>query len=283
MKKCNKLNSKGDNGVGPASPSCHKNTLTGGVIMTIQTIQDNSENSKSKEFIQIKVCSICGESKPADEVHFHANKGGKYGLRKQCRICRNARVRDQIKNPAIAKKRKEFEIKYIASGRCAEVQREWRKKNPEKVKVAAKRYRDSHKDQCDAYVKKYRDDNREQIRAKQRRCDARLQKKPYHVMKKRFKARVRQMIKGGMLGSSEKLFGFTKDELVSHIEKQFTDGMSWDALTKGDIHIDHIRPVSSFNITSKNDPDFKKCWCLDNLQPLWAQDNFVKGSDYDEF
>jgi hypothetical protein len=81
-----------------------------------------------------------------------------------------------------------------------------------------------------------------------------------------------------VLGSSEKLFGFTRDELLRHIESKFTEGMSWEALVRGEIHIDHKIPVAAFNITSIDDPDFKVCWCLDNLQPLWAKDNFLKGA-----
>lgn len=89
------------------------------------------------------------------------------------------------------------------------------------------------------------------------------------------------LTKGAMIKSSEKLFGFTRDELVKHIEGQFTNGMSWEAFMRGEIHIDHKRPVSSFNITSVDDPDFKACWCLDNLQPLWAKDNYLKGAKTD--
>ena len=32
--------------------------------------------------------------------------------------------------------------------------------------------------------------------------------------------------------------------------------------------IDHIRPVNTFNITSIDCEDFKKCWALENLRPL---------------
>ena len=72
---------------------------------------------------------------------------------------------------------------------------------------------------------------------------------------------------------------YTKYELMEHIESQFTDGMSWDNM--GDWHIDHIRPVSSFSYTSTDCEDFKKCWALNNLQPLWAKDNMSKGDNWD--
>jgi len=74
-------------------------------------------------------------------------------------------------------------------------------------------------------------------------------------------------------------FNYTPKELVAHIESKFTDGMSWDNKEKW--HIDHIRPVSSFNFDSTDHPDFKKCWSLNNLQPLWARDNLSKHNKWD--
>ena len=46
----------------------------------------------------------------------------------------------------------------------------------------------------------------------------------------------------------------------------------------GEIHIDHIVPVAAFSITSLDCDDFKRCWSLSNLRPLWAADNRAKGS-----
>ena len=85
-----------------------------------------------------------------------------------------------------------------------------------------------------------------------------------------------KMSKGG---KTFNLLGYTPLELANHIESQFTDGMSWDNTDKW--HIDHIRPVASFNFDSTDHPDFKKCWSLDNLQPLWAEDNLSKGDTWD--
>ncbi len=225
-----------------------------------------------------KKCTKCGEDKPATTEFFHANKGGKYGLRGMCIPCWRERTRELIKRPEIAKNRREATKKYIESGMNAKRNREWRKKNPQSAKLSAMKWKSKNKDYIRDAAKKYRDKNREKFRAKQRRSDATLQTKPYHVIKKRFKARLRQMLKGISFGSSEKLFGFTRDELLRHIENRFTPDMSWDALVRGEIHIDHIRPVSSFNIKSIDDPDFKICWSLDNLQPLWAKDNYLKGA-----
>ena len=74
------------------------------------------------------------------------------------------------------------------------------------------------------------------------------------------------------------ILGYTKEELKNHLEKQFTKDMTWKAFRNGDIHIDHIKPQSLFNLQDIN--DVKKCWSLSNLQPLWAADNLAKSNFY---
>ena len=75
--------------------------------------------------------------------------------------------------------------------------------------------------------------------------------------------------------------GYTPMDLVKHLESQFTEDMSWENHGIDGWHIDHIRPVASFNYDSTEHPDFKKCWALNNLQPLWAKDNLSKGDKWD--
>ena len=72
----------------------------------------------------------------------------------------------------------------------------------------------------------------------------------------------------------EDLVGYTCEDLMSHLESQFKGGMSWD--NKGQWHIDHIIPRSRFHFNSPEDSEFKKCWGLSNLQPLWEKDNLTK-------
>jgi len=74
----------------------------------------------------------------------------------------------------------------------------------------------------------------------------------------------------------ESLVDFTKDDIIRHLEKQFTDGMSWD--NYGDWHIDHKIPISAHNFKNTKHQDFKRCWSLKNLQPMWASENISKGA-----
>lgn len=75
--------------------------------------------------------------------------------------------------------------------------------------------------------------------------------------------------------SWESLVGYTIDHLRQHLERQFLKGMTW--ANYGPVwHVDHIQPRASFIFASAEDPDFRACWALSNLQPLWAEDNRLK-------
>ena len=63
------------------------------------------------------------------------------------------------------------------------------------------------------------------------------------------------------------LVGYRVEDLIEHLEKQFNDKMSWD--NYGNYwEIDHRTPKSWFKYKTAEDQEFKKCWALENLQPL---------------
>jgi len=77
-----------------------------------------------------------------------------------------------------------------------------------------------------------------------------------------------------------KLVDYTLEELIQHLERQFQPGMTWK--NYGKWHIDHIIPIAAWNFIAPKDPEFKKCWALINLQPLWARDNLSKHARLDD-
>jgi len=81
--------------------------------------------------------------------------------------------------------------------------------------------------------------------------------------------------RNGASNRVEELCGYSISELRQHIERQFTKGMTWDRYMAGEIHIDHIVPQKAFNM--QDDNEWRACWALTNLQPLWAKDNLTKG------
>jgi hypothetical protein len=79
------------------------------------------------------------------------------------------------------------------------------------------------------------------------------------------------------------ILGYDAEILKAHIEAQFTPEMSWD--NYGTYwHIDHKKPISTFNYTLPTDDEFQRCWGLDNLRPLEKDANLAKGNKiYPEF
>lgn len=64
--------------------------------------------------------------------------------------------------------------------------------------------------------------------------------------------------------------GYTVEEFVVHIERQFTKGMTWGNLSEW--QIDHIIPIS----TAQTVDDVVALNQLSNLRPMWAKENNAK-------
>jgi hypothetical protein len=77
-------------------------------------------------------------------------------------------------------------------------------------------------------------------------------------------------------GSAVRNLGCSVEFFMEYIQNKFTDGMTWE--NHGKWHLDHIRPLSSFDLS--NIEDIKLACNYNNLQPLWASDNYKKSNKY---
>lgn len=82
-----------------------------------------------------------------------------------------------------------------------------------------------------------------------------------------------------------KTFGYvecTPEQLRDHIQSLWLPGMSWENYGIKGWHIDHIRPISSFNFFdafgNENVEQVKASMHYTNFQPLWYADNIRKGN-----
>ena len=82
--------------------------------------------------------------------------------------------------------------------------------------------------------------------------------------------------KSKKITSHIKELGCSIEELKLYLEKQFQIGMTWENWNNTGWHIDHIKPLSKFNLTDIN--QIKEACHYTNLQPLWAKDNILKGN-----
>jgi len=80
--------------------------------------------------------------------------------------------------------------------------------------------------------------------------------------------------------STEELLGCPLSRAYEHFLSTFTEGMTEEIfLTTNRIHIDHIRPCASFDLTDIEQQ--KQCFHYTNLQALWAEDNLTKNDKMD--
>lgn len=98
-------------------------------------------------------------------------------------------------------------------------------------------------------------------------------------LRKVLRSRLSAVLKGKVKrGSAVRDLGCSIEDLRVFLENQFQSGMTWD--NHGKWHIDHIRPLASFDLTDEQ--DLLKACHYTNLQPLWAKDNLQKSDKWIE-
>ena len=71
-------------------------------------------------------------------------------------------------------------------------------------------------------------------------------------------------------------FGYSPEDFKQHIESLWKSGMTWE--NYGSVWcLDHVKATQFFDFTSIEDSDFKLCFALENLQPLFMDENLLKG------
>jgi hypothetical protein len=162
--------------------------------------------------------------------------------------------------------------------------KKYRKENPEKVKKNFKKWYkkqdpDEQRRKCAKRIKKWRKDHPEEARclskisSKKWRKNNKLKCNISNLINQKLKKRLSSK-KGN---STLSFLPYTINELIQHLEKQFEPGMTWENHSVYGWHIDHKIPDCKFNYKNVNDKEFQECWALENLQPLWWQDNLKKG------
>lgn len=75
-------------------------------------------------------------------------------------------------------------------------------------------------------------------------------------------------------GSAVRMLGCSIRQFRKWLQSKFLPGMTWQ--NYGRWHIDHVRPLSSFNLRDAR--QLAKACHFSNLQPLWAEDNLRKSN-----
>lgn len=213
----------------------------------------------------------------------------------KCKVCKSASnrawqddnkahlaeyARNRRQRPDVAEKVKAY--------RQTERARELARQREQLRSPTRKRYRAEYerRPHVKAYRSAYksRDDRRQRTSDLAKRAELRAYRVEYHrtrresmprvALHKRMSDGIRSSLKGMKNGRWLSMVDYTLDDLVRQLERQFLPGMSWANF--GHWHIDHIVPVADFQFTSHEDSEFKACWAMGNLRPLWSADNLSK-------
>ena len=209
----------------------------------------------------MKICSKC--KIPKLETEFYKDKRRENGLYPQCKAC--------------------F--------------KKYREDNKEKVFVMKKQWCENNREKSNITQKKYYENNKEKVTIKKKQYDQspvgkELRRRRRGEIPRTFKNKldcnmstsIRNCLKrqGTSKGGHhwENLVGYKLEELILNLESQFKNGMSWKNYGYGEDKwcIDHGVPIIYFNYDSPEHPEFKVCWGLNNLHPLWCSENFSKGA-----
>jgi hypothetical protein len=209
---------------------------------------------------------------------FYSNQKARDGLTNQCRACVAGLARDWYSRHR---------------ERAIERRKTWGSENPQRVREIKARWLDRNREKAAATRKRWEKANAEDLNSKRRARRAanpereqekrkRRHAKPEQNAANRMRSRIRHAFTQRGLTSDKSrrkwqdLVGYTVADLRAHLERQFTGTMSWENFGKW--HVDHIIPVSAFSFSSVDDPDFRACWALSNLRPMWARRNREKAA-----
>lgn len=227
-------------------------------------------------------------------VEFSKEKSRKSGYRNQCKVCAK-KYWDANKIKFAAKKliyrninKEKIAIKnsqwnQLNKVRNARVKAKYIEANREKIKSRQAAYQRANAEKLTAYRAEYYQLNKEKTAqyARDHRSEINAQHKNRRSLDLCFKlagnlrSRLRLAISNNQKsGSAVRDLGCSVEELKLHLESKFQPGMSWENWSRQGWHIDHIKPLASFDLTDRN--QFLQACHFTNLQPLWAIDNFKK-------
>ena len=130
------------------------------------------------------------------------------------------------------------------------------------------------------YHKQWRTENVNKWRKTKRDYERnRKARDPIYKLINNFRTAIYQVLKENNVQKNGHYFNILKyspENLIEHLESKFKDNMTWD--NYGEWHVDHIKPISLFQITEIGDNEFMSCWSLENLQPLWGEENIRKSN-----
>lgn len=224
-----------------------------------------------------KICIRCKENKPINL--FYKDKQVNDGYGRRCIECTRILSKEKYKKDSIKIKKRVKKYATENPNKIKQQRKNYKLKNQEKVKKTNSEKYYKNREKVLRQQKEYM--QRPEIKSRyNQHCNNRYKNDIQFKLKVTLRNRINGILK---IKDIYKTFqshidslGCTILELKIHLESQFKQNMTWQNHSKYGWHIDHIKPLSSFDLT---DPEQVKQAChYTNLQPLWAQENILKGN-----
>ena len=248
--------------------------------------------------MKTKLCPACNKLKNHDK--FNKDKSKSLGLSSHCKKCKSEANKERYTNnkDKILKRSKKYYHKN--KKHISKVKKVYRENNREYFKQQSHNYYINNKDRLRAQNKQWREANYIKLKTKKRQYyklnKEAVMKQHNKYVKIKYKidinfrlrmilrSRLRSAIKNNQkVGSAVKDLGCRVSDLKTHLENQFylhpatKEKMTWNNHGYYGWHIDHIIPLSSFDLTDRG--QFLKACHYTNLQPLWMKDNLEKSNN----
>lgn len=208
----------------------------------------------------MKRCPQCATIKPFED--FHRASRTKDKCQTRCKPCYSSWARAN-------------RSKIVAR------QKTWRDLNKEHVTEVDRAYRDRNKERLHGRHADWVENNRAHIAQYQR--DRRTTDNNFRLSQNIRNRLGKALNNGQRAGSAIADLGCTIDALREHLQGLFYsresgETMTWSNYGHAGWHIDHVRPLASFDLTDRE--QFLQACNYTNLQPLWAEENIAKGDRY---
>lgn len=112
---------------------------------------------------------------------------------------------------------------------------------------------------------------------KERLRKVRQRSNPIFKLRENLRSRLARAVRSNQkAGSAVRDLGCSILQFKSHIEAQFRKGMDWSNWGLRGWHLDHIRPLSGFDLSKRE--ELQAACHYTNIQPLWWFENMGKGN-----
>ncbi len=187
-------------------------------------------------YVDQKICNTFKVERPLPE--FNKDKKNKDGRECKCRVCKSQYNKNRYNNEDFKKQRRQ----YLEDNKehIAKINNPYRK-----------RWAKANRPHINIY-RQYKRDN-----------------DPQHKLSENIRSRIHAAVKNNDSKKADKsmnLLGCTIKEYREYLEAKFKPGMAWDNHGLYGWHIDHIKPLCSFDLTIPEEQ--YKAFNFKNTQPL---------------